>query len=298
MLRLKLPVDCQDYSRVLDSCCDLIKISDPLKIKIQQNKDALVRISNSYTRWARANFLFKYQYLILPDDGSPIKMGNNIATQLLDSANMKQLYSTYFVGKRCSDYYDMLINNAKDPKIQCPYCGGIGEPNELDHFLPKSKFAYYAIFPYNLVPVCKDCNQKYKKEFYPIEKNKQLIHPYLDNDCFFNEQWLSAEYMLNGGDIKFYPTPPDKWSQDKKAKVMFHFRFFELDRRFSIRSTSDLVDLVEEIKYRKKKNGNPRDFIDDRLNVVINNSKYCKNYWKVVLYQAIRDKIDKIWNVL
>ncbi|MBF4102148.1 hypothetical protein INT80_00710 [Gallibacterium anatis] len=51
---------------------------------------------------------------------------------------------------------------------------GINIPTEIDHFLPKSEFCYYSIFPYNLIPICKDCNQTYKKNFFP--ENKRAIN--------------------------------------------------------------------------------------------------------------------------
>jgi hypothetical protein len=49
----------------------------------------------------------------------------------------------------CSDY---------PTKVVCPYCDGeIGSP-ELDHYLSKSEFPLLACSPWNLVPVCRSCN--------------------------------------------------------------------------------------------------------------------------------------------
>lgn len=49
----------------------------------------------------------------------------------------------------CSDYPTMVV---------CPYCDGeIGSP-ELDHYLAKSSFPLLACSPWNLVPVCRNCN--------------------------------------------------------------------------------------------------------------------------------------------
>ncbi len=38
---------------------------------------------------------------------------------------MIKLYDKYFVEKRDqhNNYYDKIINNAKNPKIHCPFCG-------------------------------------------------------------------------------------------------------------------------------------------------------------------------------
>ena len=43
-------------------------------------------------------------------------------------------------------------------QVVCPYCdGGIGTP-DLDHYYCKSKFPLLACSPWNLVPICKSCN--------------------------------------------------------------------------------------------------------------------------------------------
>lgn len=80
----------------------------------------------------------------------------------------------------------------------CPYCN-IGtikavelenkviKEYDLDHYFPKSKYPYFAMSLYNLIPSCKVCNQTYKKakDF----KVSTHLNPYMDNfgsDCQFN----------------------------------------------------------------------------------------------------------------
>lgn len=69
----------------------------------------------------------------------------------------------------------------------CPYCNRqyitpIFSNNgkmraDLDHFLLKSKYPYFSMSLYNLVPACKFCNSSLKKE---IEFTFADIHPYKD----------------------------------------------------------------------------------------------------------------------
>lgn len=300
MIKLKLPSDCQNYSDIIDACYQPMRDSNPLKQKIIGNKNGLISISTSYIRWAEANNLFKYKYCKISDDEYLI-MPNGSRVNLLTNNDMIQLYEEYFRGKKRGGFYEKIIISAKNPKIQCPFCCGIGEPEELDHFLPKSNLGYYSIYPYNLIPICKTCNQTWKKTFFPEEKNEQLIHPYLDNDCIFNEQWLFAEITIDNSDVslstvKFYVKPPNHWSDDLKGKVRFHFEKFDLDRRFSIKSVGDLGDLMEKI-IRSKQNGrNIQDFIDEHLDTIINSTRYYINSWKKPLYQAIKEEINNIWN--
>ena len=53
---------------------------------------------------------------------------------------------------RIRRYLMSLANTGK-----CPICG-IGQASTLDHYLAKTIYPTYAVTPYNLVPVCKDCN--------------------------------------------------------------------------------------------------------------------------------------------
>lgn len=301
MIKIELPADCQNYENIIDTCCNNMQKNSLYKLKIMQNKSDLIRISNSYTRWARVNFLFKYQYCKLEEEDL-IRMGNHQVTNLLTNEEMVKLYDEYFAKQRkpARRFYEKIINNAKNPNIRCPFCGGIGEPNELDHFLPKSDFGYYSIFPYNLIPICKDCNQKYKKTFYPIEKNNQLIHPYLDNDCFFDEQWLFARIILDTDDInlstvKFYVNPPHHWSDDKKGKVQFHFEMFDLKERYTIKSTLELSQVISQIR-EFKENGklNEVDILECLILPVIRDNRV--NNWKKILYEAIEQEFSSIWS--
>ncbi len=78
----------------------------------------------------------------------------------------------------------------------CPGCDGdspsVADGNiheDLDHIFPKSRYGFLAIQPLNLTPLCKDCNQTYKKSKDAITDNDPLVsdvhtlrdiyHPYL-----------------------------------------------------------------------------------------------------------------------
>lgn len=80
----------------------------------------------------------------------------------------------------------------------CPYCNrsfthavfdndiGFGRP-EIDHFLPKSIFPFYALSLFNLIPVCHTCN--HAKSDTSVINNKSgsmeysHLHPNIAGDC-------------------------------------------------------------------------------------------------------------------
>lgn len=83
------------------------------------------------------------------------------------------------------------------------------------------------MLPDNLVPSCRDCNLGDKKSDYATTAAEQIIHPFLDADHFFNEQWIFAQYhpAKNGSPsrVDYHPSPPTGWSQQDKKRVQKDF---------------------------------------------------------------------------
>lgn len=158
MIRLTLPEDMPNYGNVIDICCE--KRID-CRSDILTNKDFLLTSGDSYKKLATTNDLYQLSNL-LPNT-------ENINNSL-EKKHMVRLYEYCLRDCRCGNVYDTLINLAKSPEIHCPFCGGISIPSQLDHFLPKARYGHFAVFPYNLIPICKDCNTEYKKEFFPTTK--------------------------------------------------------------------------------------------------------------------------------
>ncbi|MBW6521585.1 MAG: HNH endonuclease, partial [Desulfoarculaceae bacterium] len=62
-----------------------------------------------------------------------------------------------------------------------------------------------------------------------------IIHPYLDNDRFFIEQWVYAQVIPgNPCSIEYFVCAPEHWSQIDQKRVATHFHDFELAKRYSI----------------------------------------------------------------
>lgn len=85
------------------------------------------------------------------------------------------------------------------PMRACPYCNlhditfaarSRLRP-EFDHFFPQSKFPYFALSMFNLIPSCRYCNGK-KSEYY--EPEEPLIYPY---DESFDETGRRASFRLS-----------------------------------------------------------------------------------------------------
>lgn len=86
------------------------------------------------------------------------------------------------------NFIDIYINKSGQKKLN----------GDMDHYLPKSKYPYLSICLYNLIPVCKSCNQEKGKN--PSEKLH--FHPYGDSGNFgysfktiFDEENIDLNYI-------------------------------------------------------------------------------------------------------
>lgn len=290
MIRIRLPDDLLSYSEIIDVCCSR---NTQYRSDVLSNKQYLLDIGNDYEEYARLNNLYSFDTIL------PIEP-NGLIHNTLSNSHMVELYNYCLRNTRSGDVYDKILAFAQNPEIRCPFCGGITDPSEIDHFLPKSRYGHFSVFPYNLIPICKDCNQKFKGDFFPTVKNEQFIHPYLDEDCFFDEQWLYAEYIDNGpgaGTVRYLIDPPNGWSSDKKGKIKFHFETFHLADRFSAYSVGSLSDILVQMKSYKAKGVSMKDFEECSIDSVIE-SESRANHWKKALFQAVKAKLLVIWRII
>lgn len=190
------------------------------------------------------------------------------------------LYSSYMVPKKSAGrtYYDALIISA--PLGICPYCR-FGHVTTLDHFLPKSIYPLYSIFPANLIPACTDCNKG--KGFSKLTLNKQAIHPYFEGSAIEKDTWLFARIIEKHPiDVDFFITPPNTWDDDLAERLENYFSDFDLAKRFKVQSgaeLSELADLLAETTTKTRK-----EVLNNKARVERKNRR---NTWKAALYEAL-----------
>ncbi|WP_122047229.1 hypothetical protein [Vibrio atlanticus] len=79
---------------------------------------------------------------------------------------------------------DSVISTRRDNKEleQCPFCGRPCIPTILDHFIPKTKWPEYSLYPNNLVNQCSKCSSKKWEHYYcNVNNNAKFIHPLYSN---------------------------------------------------------------------------------------------------------------------
>lgn len=270
------------YAEVLKACRVAIDGNAPLAKKLDENIDALDGIANHYRKMAISGQLFT----IRSNQGD-----DPLVVSDLRKSELIKLYEYYFRNRKPGrDLYDRILASANE---QCPFCGGIGRPRNLDHYSPKAHFSQFSILPINLIPSCRDCNMDGKGQSYATTAETQILHPIMDASHFFDTQWVFANYTGAIGDepsfVKYFVNPPAHWSDIDKARVHQHFKNFDIAKRYSIQAASALIDVetvIESLKFT-----NPAiNFKEIVLRPVINQLPFL-NHWKRVMYVALMEAL-------
>lgn len=281
MMRL----NCAVYSaeNVIDRCIEGVTGNAALKAGVEAAKEKLLAAALEYEQTSRSGILYKIAPLDLTADPDPVVIG------VLRKSDLIKVYEQYLVPgtKPAREIYEYLLAVALD---DCPFCGGLGRPRNLDHFLPKFNFPQFAILPSNLVPSCRDCNMDSKATDYAVEAEDQIIQPYTDKDCFFSDQWIFASFRPGSyekpGVFDFKVAPPDSWETVDKLRAAKHFRDFNIGGRYrSIAGKSALTILAQMHSMRGK--GISEQIIRETILDVGEATAPFVNHWKKGMYQAL-----------
>lgn len=172
-----------------------------------------------------------YKSLLKTSTGKPIKARinvyphyhdviSNINSYLLNIPNFEKTKSLFYlmpdvhdklyelydsnstdVQKLKKDIKDLTISNPKTKEgLTCPYCGITRNIlHDLDHFMPRSKYPEFSILSNNLIYVCSECNQDFKKsEFLDISTPaiRKFLNPYYDS--LDEEEIIKCNITNNG----------------------------------------------------------------------------------------------------
>ncbi|NLB11396.1 HNH endonuclease [bacterium] len=239
---MKIEAPSITYTEAIENCLKGITGDNKLREKLENSKSTLEEQFSSYSALASTEDLFT----ISPAEKDAIFVD-------LETSDLLKLYKNYFSRQEKTareKVYDVLMVAAEE---KCPFCGGIGVPSNLDHYLPQAKgrFPQFSILPLNLIPACRDCNMGAKGSGFASSKGEQILHPYLDNTRYFEKQWIYAKYIESVGNepaaIKYFVSPPQDWEDYQKARVEKYFEVFDLARRYSIQASTVLCTYLKQI---------------------------------------------------
>lgn len=281
MIRLDRPQ--YSFDETLDECVNGITGNTVLRSNVVSGKPSLITMGDQYSDKALVGELYTIPQV------NDVANNDPIVVDALKRSDLVKIYEQYFVpnGKPARKIYDSLQNVAKE---KCPFCGGIGMPHTLDHFLPKHNFPQFSVLPINLVPSCRDCNMGKKLTAFAINGEDQVIQPYTDDQKFFLVQWIYATYHAGTidtpGEFEYYTDPPAGWSVVDKQRVGKHFHVFDLAKRYAVKAAENLRIFSGQIKAMRT-NGVDNDEIERAILQPGVDSALSANHWQKGMFQAL-----------
>lgn len=281
MMRLRAPA--RTFGDAIDACVEGITGNDKLRDTLIAGRNELLAVEPIYVAEAVRGALFAIAPADDNLDDATLLVGGLCRPDLI------KLYDQYLVpkGKPGRKVYSDLLNAALE---ECPFCGGIGTPKTLDHFLPKGKHPVFSILPHNLVPSCRDCNMGDKGQGAANLAEEVVLQPYVDKDIFFNQQWIFSSYEedISGdpGVFSYFVETPDTWDAIDTARAEHHFKIFDLAHKYGLKAAQSLVTVMGQANAMLN-NGLSRD---DVMKIILQPGIDCApfpNHWQRGMYQAL-----------
>lgn len=289
----RIPPYTRSFTEMLTKCSEGMEQRNVQANFVGQFPTFLTK-EEQYQSLSSLGCLFRYQKI------HPI----NDNTRVIGHLTKRKLVNLYENNLRNKDkparrYYDELLVSSGE---RCPFCGDIGQTKNIDHFLPKAHFPEFSVMPLNLVPSCRDCNMGEKGENYATIEEEQALHPYIDKDIFFQEQWVFADYIdEDDGAINYYVRCPDIWRQEDKDRAFNHFRNLSLASRYQLEAGKHLSEVIDQrnaftdMLRRHVLIATPdmikNAFIEANLQPIIDSNKF-HNHWKKVMYRCLANSDD------
>ena len=192
--------------------------------RFRSNSDEMERDEKLYSEYAHQHALYKMPEKYETEQHMPVE-------------DMVKLFDNHLLVKKnpARKYYDKLKSSVE----KCPYCQA-RDIDDLDHFLPKTKFATLTIIPSNLIPICHSCN-RIKLSYSPYKSEQVLWHPYFDN---YSGRWLHAELIHHETPyFRFYVEFKDselapEYEKRQMNAIEFTFNKLKLDKAYRYQSLS------------------------------------------------------------
>ncbi|EFC6289729.1 MULTISPECIES: HNH endonuclease [Enterobacteriaceae] len=289
----KIPCPTKSFNEMLAKCADGMSQKN-VRINFLSHLQTFLQIEQQYKTLSLTGLLFLYPKTE-PLTDTTLVIGDLTKTKL------ENLYDNNLRNKEkpARDFYDKLMVSSGE---KCPFCGDIGQTRNLDHFLPKAHFPEFSVMPLNLVPSCRDCNMGEKGASFATTEVEQTLHPYIDKDIFFQNQWVFADYVNEDtGAIEYHVNCPVEWRQEDKDRARNHFVNLNIAHRYSLEAGKHLSEIIDQKNSFKtmirclvpqiSSESIIQGFIDAVLQPVIDSHQF-KNHWKRVMYQCLKDSCD------
>lgn len=276
MKRISSPEYAPEYAY---TACSSEIVDDEERNRMMAAIENIRETAIDFIERAVAGSMFELSPLIVGRGEDPIVIAD------IRKSEFVKLYEYYMVKRpQGRQIYDSILMAAED---NCPTCGGIGRPRSLDHYLPKANYPKLSVLPHNLIPACRDCNTEKGNPIF-TQPHEQLIHPYFDQACFFDQAWISATVThTQPCVISYEASPPETWRLVDRQRAVNHFKFFDIAKRYSIRAAEELGVLVDQRRVVLREL--PAESFKAYLRSIGDSSVLFPNHWRKVMYKALAE---------
>lgn len=128
--------------------------------------------------------------------------------EYLDGGLPKNFFSEPGINKLSKVDIREKFNNTNEQLLVCPACDISPKRTQIDHYLPISLYPHLSCHPFNLVPVCGDCNSflvKGNTDF--LEKNSVIRRSLEDILLPYRSDGLATHTYLNFEFARDYKNP-------------------------------------------------------------------------------------------
>jgi hypothetical protein len=238
--------------------------------------DDIVDIINEKNTGINKSVLLKIQTNILERYAKFIDVEENkrLVTTLFTDEEINALHSLYDAKTNTAKTIVKEISDVLNPNHSdyCLYCG-IGEIDQIDHFLPKEHFPEFSILHKNLIPICGKCNE-IKGANIPGVNNRDYLHLIFDTLPIEHYQKCEIKYTNRIPKVTFSILTKFEFST-----IGIHYSSLRLSKRIEKKSTQYFL----QIKALKKEFGSEyadQEIVRDSLKSKVFFGEY---YWKSVL---------------
>lgn len=210
--------------------------------------------------------------------------------------HMKKMYGERFSNNKYIEPYK-FYSEIRASQTKCPFCNyPTREVKQLDHYLPKAKFPSLALTVNNLVPICKECNEK-KGSYFSLSKEKQFIHPYYDYKAEEVFEYLQCEVIEKDPiGFKFKIKKLSEWDDIFYERIKLHFVKLEIDKLYLADFNSEFDAYINELKLLMA-NDNYKNLVRSLLQIKVQGYYNNKTVpWKYAGFKSVLHN-EWFWSV-
>lgn len=195
----------------------------------------------------------------------------------LSDADKNTLLTLYNSLTKTAQIVIQIVVDNLNPKHEskCLFCG-IGECDEMDHYLPKEHFPEYSILFKNLLPICGKCNKK-KGQKIPGDS---LDYLHLTYDKISIDDYLEIDFRINPGSS---PIINYKILNTAKPIIENHINALNLIKRYNKKG----VQYILRINALCDDFGKQYALDELKRNFKETSIYFGENFWKSVLIKKL-----------